>query len=267
MNLKHLTDKALLEDTKKLASGERELSVKVLHHLKEIDRRKLFSDLGFTSLYDYCVRELGYSEGSAHRRISSARLLGELPMIESKIESVSLNMTNVATLVHFFKEENIKGAPEKAKIVSLVEGLSKRECELKLLELSERSIEIKKEAIWVTEDVIHLLREYRNIKGTSESWGELVYEAVCVALGELQKTKFKLVKNPRSLSISHSRLPSASVKREVFLRDKQCVKCGSKRSLQFDHKHPFALGGKSTPENIRLLCFNCNQRERIRQRL
>ena len=66
MNLKHLTDKVLLDDTKKLAKAEREVTIKILHHLKEIDRRKLFTDLGHRSLHDYCLRELGYSDASAH---------------------------------------------------------------------------------------------------------------------------------------------------------------------------------------------------------
>ena len=56
MNLKHLTDKALLADIKKLAAEERSISVKVLHHLREIERRRLFSDLGYGSLYDYVIK-------------------------------------------------------------------------------------------------------------------------------------------------------------------------------------------------------------------
>ncbi len=267
MNLQHLTDKTLLQDTKKLATSEREITVKVLHHLREIDRRKLFSDLGYTSLYDYCVRELRYTEAAAHRRIAASRLLTELPSIEKKIENGSLNLTNLANLTQFFREENIVETEKKENTLKKIEGLSTRECELRLIELSMKSPGIKKEAIWVTEEVILQLKEYRNLKGSNESLAEIVAETVTCALGELQKSKFKLVDHPRALKVSNARTPSASVKREVYLRDKNCVKCGGIFSLQFDHKHPYALGGNSTPKNIRLLCFHCNQRERIRQRL
>lgn len=140
MNLKHLTDKTLLENTRKLALAEREITVKVLHHLKEIDSRKLYSDLGFSSLFDYCVRELGYSAGSAHRRISSARLLGEIPSIEKKIEAGLLNLTNVASLSQFFRENHIQGSVQKEDIIAKVEGLSKRECDLKLMLLLDMVI-------------------------------------------------------------------------------------------------------------------------------
>lgn len=88
MNLKHLTDKTLLSDTKYLVSKEREISLKILHHLKEIERRRLFSDLGFGSIFDYTVHELGYSEPAAARRINSARLLRDMPEIEEKLKTV-----------------------------------------------------------------------------------------------------------------------------------------------------------------------------------
>lgn len=267
MNLQHLIDQSLLQDTKKLATSEREITVKVLHHLREIDRRKLFSDQGYRSLYDYCVRELKYTEAAAHRRIAASRLLTELPFLEKKIENGSLNLTNLASLTQFFRQENIVGIKEKEITLKRVEGLSTRECELRLLEMSTKPPEIKKEAIWVTKDVILQLKEYRDLKGSTESLADVVAETVTSALSELQKSKFKLVDRPRISRFSNSRTPSASVKREVYQRDKNCVKCGGKFNLQYDHKLPYSLGGEATVENIRLLCFNCNQRERIRQRL
>jgi 5-methylcytosine-specific restriction endonuclease McrA len=55
-----------------------------------------------------------------------------------------------------------------------------------------------------------------------------------------------------------------SIKHTVWMRDRgTCVKCGSLRNLQYDHIHPVALGGDSTVENVRLLCFSCNQRRAI----
>ncbi len=60
----------------------------------------------------------------------------------------------------------------------------------------------------------------------------------------------------------------AEVKRKVAERDQhRCVKCGSQRYLQFDHRQPWALGGDHSVENIRLLCFHCNQRARIEAKL
>jgi hypothetical protein len=43
MNLRKLTDLSLLEKTTELVQRERELLTEILHHLLEIERRRLFS--------------------------------------------------------------------------------------------------------------------------------------------------------------------------------------------------------------------------------
>jgi 5-methylcytosine-specific restriction endonuclease McrA len=46
----------------------------------------------------------------------------------------------------------------------------------------------------------------------------------------------------------------------VWQRDGgQCVKCGSRERLEFDHIIPFVAGGGNTERNIQLLCESCNR--------
>jgi HNH endonuclease len=46
----------------------------------------------------------------------------------------------------------------------------------------------------------------------------------------------------------------------VWQRDQgQCVKCGSRERLEFDHIIPIASGGSSTERNVQLLCESCNR--------
>ncbi len=69
MLIRQLKDSELLAQTKALAQTERDVLTNVLRHLKEIERRKLFCDLGYGSLFEYVVNELKYSEtGHASRR-------------------------------------------------------------------------------------------------------------------------------------------------------------------------------------------------------
>jgi hypothetical protein len=85
--------------------------------------------------------------------------------------------------------------------------------------------------------------------------------------------KFKLIITDEaetasvSNEIDHTRMIPATVKREVWIRDKgQCVTCGSKDNLHFDHIIPFSKGGSSlVAENIQLLCarHNLTKRDKI----
>ncbi|MCA9923253.1 MAG: HNH endonuclease [Anaerolineales bacterium] len=67
-----------------------------------------------------------------------------------------------------------------------------------------------------------------------------------------------------SAQLDHARIIPASVKRQVWKRDKgQCVECGSKDNLHFDHIIPYAKGGSSlVAENIQLLCARHNLKKR-----
>ena len=66
--------------------------------------------------------------------------------------------------------------------------------------------------------------------------------------------------------IEHARFIPSSVKNEVWIRDKgQCVKCGSKENLHFDHIIPYSKGGSSlVTENIQLLCAKHNLQKRAK---
>lgn len=61
-------------------------------------------------------------------------------------------------------------------------------------------------------------------------------------------------------TLPHTRMIPSAVKLEVWQRDKgQCVLCGEKDNLHFDHDLPYSKGGTSlTAKNIRLLCERHN---------
>lgn len=101
-NLKVLADDVLLDETQKLVKEEREILTQVLHHLREIERRRLYSQLRYGSLYEYATKELGYSEDQAYRRIQAMRMLKELPEIEEKVNDGSLSLTHLGMAQSFF---------------------------------------------------------------------------------------------------------------------------------------------------------------------
>jgi hypothetical protein len=157
MILTHLHDDLLVSQTKKLICGEREITLNVVHHLKEIDRRNLFSRRGFHSLFDYAVKELGYSESAAQRRISSMRLLRELPEVEAKVQTGELSLSTLSRAQSFFNVEEIKNNSEKREILKVLEKKSFLEVQKELVSRSSAPEKLMPEKITpITRDLSRL---------------------------------------------------------------------------------------------------------------
>ena len=90
-----------------------------LRHLAEIDSRKLFFKQGFFSLFDYAVRELGYSEGAAYRRIKAMKLCRELPETANRLQSGRLSLSAASQLQVFFEKQYKKVKEESKKTLPL----------------------------------------------------------------------------------------------------------------------------------------------------
>ncbi|QLY24459.1 HNH endonuclease [Bdellovibrio sp. KM01] len=117
MNLKFLNKIELDERMKTLAQRERDLLHDVLLTIKEIDSRKTYLELGFGSLFDYLVKGVGYSEGSAQRRIDAARLIREIPAVADKIQSGELKLNQISLVQkaarEIFKNQSVKVTAEQ----------------------------------------------------------------------------------------------------------------------------------------------------------
>ena len=127
MNLTRMTDGNLAAALEGLVKSEFELLPKILHHLREVDRRRLFCKFGYGSLFKYVVDHLGYSEDEAYRRISAMRLLKELPQIEERIESGALALTNIAQVQTFFRNKKDVTTEAKLELLERIENCSTRE--------------------------------------------------------------------------------------------------------------------------------------------
>ena len=418
-----LKDQELLKATADLVQRERNVLTLVLHHLREVERRKLFSDLGYSSLFEYCVRELKYSEGQAGRRIQAMRLLKELPEIEAMIRSGSLSLTNLSQAQSYFRDVQKKAHQMKAseneggqgqtkeegstdedtkqdqplsrnfklEILQSLENISSREGQKKLIEIEEEKGHLGSGPVLPKDrerplgqdynqvcfamspelkEQLEIARSLLGVAGAKMNLNDLLLEITQIAVRELEAKRFgkkrtlkkyqepdevenkNLTSKPEESSTSRSldgespplkaakvnRTPAPelsiepapdlpleetenevsdqistrsrahveartltaikanrnhkadgsslgadliesrggtkgsnpryiprSIRQAVWDRDGgKCVCCGSKRNLNFDHIQPVALGGESNENNLRLLCFHCNQRQAIK---
>ena len=103
-----LSDQRLLERIKDLSGLEHELEVVVIDHLRELHRRRLYLTLGFSSLFDYAVRELGYSDAAAWRRMKAMRLCADVEGARERLRDGSLTLNAAAQLQNAFDQQERK---------------------------------------------------------------------------------------------------------------------------------------------------------------
>src|SRR3954463_5084668 len=115
MELKPMTDKMFLENFSSLVLNERKITADIIEYVREMDRRKLYLEMGFTSLFQFMTEHMRYTPGSAQRRIDSARMLRDIPELKEKLKSGELNLMQVSTLARAVREK------EKTATVSVDE--------------------------------------------------------------------------------------------------------------------------------------------------
>src|SRR2546428_10159563 len=118
-----LSDRHLLDEVKRLAARERDVTVELIAHLAEIEERGLHHAEGFGSMFLYCRTALQLSEHAAYGRIEAARAARKFPVILGMLAEGSLNLTAVGLLGRHLTRDNYRAVLAEAK------GRSKSEVE------------------------------------------------------------------------------------------------------------------------------------------
>ena len=113
-----LSDRELLRETSNLVRHERHLQGAIIDHLAEIEARGLYLERGFSSLFDYAVRELGYSDAAAARRIGVMRLCADQPDAREGLRDGSLTLSAAAELQWAFDRQRRRGSISRAAAIA-----------------------------------------------------------------------------------------------------------------------------------------------------
>jgi hypothetical protein len=258
VNLKHLTDQTLLTRTEELTEKSRRDLVELLWHLREIDRRRLYSSLKLRSLFEYMTVKLRFSESEACRRISAMRVLQELPEAEGRLKSGEISLTNLVLARALFLKEKKRGRAmslkEKGEVLMSIGNQSTREVKKVLSKINPEMMTSKPLDFDGIEDdcLREKLLKARGLMGNGQmSLTELLHK-LCDDFIEASH------KSPAAAKVN-----SKAERQRALYRRGQCDNCGSTHRLERDHRIPKAAGGGDGPENMRLLCRSCNQRAAI----
>lgn len=289
MDLSHLRNEELLEHARRLVEDERRISVEFLWHLREIDRRRLFADRGYSSLFDFVAQGLGYSSASAMRRINAMRALKDLPEAEAALRQGAVTLTTLSALQDFAKRKRATSA-EKRDLFQRIQGKSRAECERLFVSIAPEAVPCERERA-VSESLTEirfladdaLMKAFQRVKELTAtrtagaSYQELFrfmadqvirkYEA---KISPPQKDASPLETSSRVPENPEARAAPIFLRRRVWARDKGCCSyrdprtgkiCGSRFGLEVDHIEPWAKGGKTVESNLRLLCRTHNRLE------
>jgi 5-methylcytosine-specific restriction endonuclease McrA len=205
--LSKLTDLELVAKAKSTALTEREALMDLLHLLKEVHKRRLHLEYGYGSLLDFTVKELGFDEASANRRVKAMQLISDIPEVEEKIKMGEMGLTVAAIVQGFLKSEakvSLKpvSLERKQEVLAKIHGKSLRDVQSQLAILNPQVIPQDKERV-LTEDKIEVkaiiskdlkvkldrLRNLLSHKNPHMNFDELLNEVADIALEKLDRTK------------------------------------------------------------------------------
>ncbi len=265
MNLKTLSNETLNQNLKSFVKLERELLSEILLLISEVDRRKLYLKLAYPSLFEYLTKELGYSFGSAQRRIDAARLMQDVPDLNDKLESGLLNLAQVSVLQKSLREKakqtGVKITPvEKQSLVNAIEGKSFDQTQSLIAQSLEIQIKTAAKTLVQSDESVRLevtlskeqwekLKQARELLSNSlphGSWDQMLEYISDQVIKQKTKSKSKTkletekknmssqekkfetqAENPLAPSPAREKI-SSPIRRAIFARDQKCQHQDSK---------------------------------------
>ena len=131
-DLTDLTDEALVSRLSTLCAEGHVLTARLIVHLIEVEERRLDLRAACTSMFDFCQRRLGMSEGASFRRITAARLVRRFPALLERIERGELHLSTLVLIRPHLDEQNVE------ELVAAVAGKTQRQVEELLARLAPK---------------------------------------------------------------------------------------------------------------------------------
>ncbi len=265
--------KNLLKDTEFLVTNEKEFTAKIIKNLAEIDKLKLYVELGYNSLFSYCRDHLKYSDQESTIRVNAARLIKNNPLAELKLAKRELSLTTASDLFVTMKKYNECNdtkltLSQKNCLVEQVCGQSSREAKKIIQQKLNLTPEIKCD-IKLKKATVERLEKLKEKLG--------IYDLDLLLNTIMQEKEDSLKKEnatvaPASQPVKKSRYIPLKTKRALFkeahyrceFTNKSGARCTARVYLQVEHIWPYSLGGSNSRDNLKVYCQTHNQYQAIK---
>ena len=120
-SLQHVSKGELLRDFSALVDKDRGNTANMLAYVAEIDRRKLYLEHAYPSMFAFCTKRFRMSEAVAAKRIRAGRAACRFPCILGMVRRGELHLSGVHQLAGHLTEENHREVLRRAKHRSMRE--------------------------------------------------------------------------------------------------------------------------------------------------
>lgn len=120
-SLRPLSDSQIISGTMSARAQEHGGMLSLLGFLLEIERRKIYLKLGYSSMFKYCTAALGHSESEAMLRISVSRCVARFPKIYPLLEGREVSLSTVSRVSGILTSENCSAVLERIRRKSMRE--------------------------------------------------------------------------------------------------------------------------------------------------
>src|SRR6185436_2634689 len=125
--LSHCSGPEVLRIARSRRSGERTGTAETLAAICEVEARHLYAAAGYSSLHEYCVKDLGYSEDATSKRIHATRAAREhADIVFPALADGRLHLSALVLLAPHLTRENVE------ELVAAAANQSKAKIELML---------------------------------------------------------------------------------------------------------------------------------------
>ncbi len=224
VDVKTMSDAQLIERVEYLVKRERQLVECLIWHLQEIQDRKLYITLGYTSLFECLVKHFKYSESVAYGRISALKVIKAVPTVGEALNKGELNLTTLTLAQTYFKKMDRKSdqpkitADEKFQLIENLKNKSTHEVKQFLAEVSPEMDLPPDQVKFLNPDLAQLhaivdkevLKKIEYLKSLishiniSPSFNELLHVALDAAIEKTEKKK-GLYDKPKKVSVERKK--------------------------------------------------------------
>ena len=281
-----LSNDELLLATQELARRSCEVEADLLIHLLEIDERKLYLARTWPSMFAFCTRELGFSEGAAYNRIFVARAARRFPAVIDALRTGRVHLAGLRLLAPHLTNENQEellgraAGKTKEAIAELVASIAPwaspctgvwRMAVPAMAPFAQDEWKVQFCASREFRDEILEAQDLMRHQIPDGDLSQIFRAAIQLLVTNMKKKRFAVGRKcgeqaPTAVDGDSRHVPDG-IKRAVYERDggrcafvdergKRCEETGS---LEFDHIEGFARTHRHDVDGIRMLCRAHNQ--------